>query len=128
MRNLVAVVVVAVVAVLLTPALSGAQSQQTVPVKAVPVLYEPPQPKDGDVFLEQRFVPILNHYGGGAHSNDPFGLPTGAVMPMSDCPDGWAPYVNDKGKPLYFPFGLMVDAEGNPDVGSYALIPACEKQ
>ena len=36
---------------------------------------------------------------------------------MSDCPDGWAPYVNDKGKPLYFPFGLMVDVEGNPDVG-----------
>ena len=127
MRNLVAVVVVAVVAVLLTPALSGAQSQQTVPVKAVPVLYEPPQPKDGDVFLEQRFVPILNHYGGGAHSNDRLACRRGL-----SCPCRIARRVGSlrqrQGKPLYFPFGLMVDAEGNPDVGSYALIPACEKQ
>ena len=112
------------VAVLLFPVLAGAQAVPgELPVQAVPVIYEV-QPEDQDVLLVQQFLPI-DHDAAGS---DPFGLPKGAVLPMSSCPDGWAPFVNEDGDPLYFPYGLMVDAEGKPDVGSYALIPACEKQ
>ena len=120
MRNPVAVVVV----VLLLPAFSGAQEgPDKLPTQAVPVIYEV-QPEEKDVLLVQQFLPIDPDAG----SSDPFGLPKGAVLPMSACPDGWIPFVNDEGQPLYFPYGLMVNAEGTPDVGSYALIPACEKQ
>ena len=54
--------------------------------------------------------------------------PKGSVVPMSEeCPeDGWRHYRSD-GKRLYFPFGLMVDADGEPHMTPSVLLPACQK-
>ena len=125
------VIIVAVVAALLFPVLAGAQESiaKATPkkvAKAVPVVYtasiafDEHQPAE---ILVQRFEAIEGR-AGSKH-----GLPKGAVVPMSEeCPDGWSPYLDADGRPLFFPFGLIVDEEGNPHVASYALLRACEKQ
>lgn len=70
-------------------------------------------------YLFQRFARI------DAHAD----LPQGAVVGMSgECPEGWKPYVDADGAPLFFPFGLIVDESGNPRVASYSLLTACEKE
>ena len=55
-------------------------------------------------------------------------VPRNAVVTVSrTCPDGWEPYVNAGGEPLYFPFALL--EEERPGAGSYhpSLLAACRK-
>ena len=105
--------------------LALAQAQPpVVPVIALP----PPDGDDGAFpeFLFQRFVPLGDDDDEAAR----FDLPKGAVVGMNGgCPtEGWTALTDDKGKLLYFPFGLIVDEDGKPQVATYALLSACEKQ
>ena len=61
-------------------------------------------------------------------------LTPGAILPASGdvCPPGWSQVTADS-EPLYFAFGMLVDATGAPDkdgrpYSSYTLLLACEKQ
>ena len=56
-------------------------------------------------------------------------VPRGAIVGVSDgCPNGWLTHDDTDGNPLYLPFGLLVDREGNPKVPGYGLLYACAKQ
>ena len=56
-------------------------------------------------------------------------FPANAVMGFSEgtCPVGWNQLTADDGAPLFFAFGLLVDAEGTPR-SEFVKIPACVKQ
>lgn len=56
-------------------------------------------------------------------------FPSNAIMGFSGgtCPDGWDQHEADDGTPLFFAFGLFVDAEGTPR-SEYVRVPACVKQ
>lgn len=58
-----------------------------------------------------------------------FGFPPGTVLAFSgeQCPKGWAQKTTDSGEPLFYAFGLLVDAAGEPHSG-FQRLPACEKQ
>ena len=56
-------------------------------------------------------------------------FPSNAIMGFSGgfCPEGWDQHKADDGTPLFFAFGLFVDAEGTPR-SEFVKVPACVKQ
>ena len=56
-------------------------------------------------------------------------FPKNAVMGFTAerCPDGWMQLEDDDGTPLFYAFGLMVDADGNHRT-QYVRVPACVKR
>ena len=53
-------------------------------------------------------------------------VPRAAVVVVAKaCPDGWDPYVDADGEPLYFPFGFFAD---DSPVDSPVLLVACWEQ
>ena len=56
-------------------------------------------------------------------------FPPNAVMGFAGgtCPEGWDQLKADDDTPLFFAFGLFVDAEGTPRSG-FVKVPACVKQ
>lgn len=94
------------------------------PGGSVPVLYPGTAPGGRPEMLMQQFVSLDPVTGEPVTE-----VPKGAVVGVSgECPEGWSVYLDADGSPLFFPFGLIVDKDGNPRVGSYGLLSACEKQ
>lgn len=56
-------------------------------------------------------------------------FPSNAIMGFSGgtCPMGWDQHKADDGTPLFFAFGLFVDADGTPR-SEFVKVPACVKQ
>ena len=84
---------------------------------------------DADVLQTGPTANVLVR-GGAAKPTPPAELlvPRNAVVKVSGtCPDGWKPYVNADGEPLYFPFALLEEEE--PGAGLYhpSLLAACRK-
>ena len=96
---------------------------QEADVRPLPVLYAPATAEAGEntpEILVQQFMPV-------APNGESLTVPVGTVVPMSECPDGWAQYKNKDDEPLFFPFGLVVDRHGKPSVKDYKLLLACQK-
>ena len=71
-----------------------------------------------DSFINSEFL--------STEATSPF--PPNAVMGFSGgtCPEGWGQLEADDGTPLFFAFGLFVDAEGRPR-SEFVRVPACVK-
>lgn len=56
-------------------------------------------------------------------------FPSNSIMGFSGgtCPEGWDQHKADDGTPLFFAFGLFVDAKGTPR-SEFVKVPACVKQ
>ena len=72
-----------------------------------------------DVFINNEFL--------SAEATDAY--PANAIMGFSGgaCPHGWTQHTDDDGTPLFWAFGLFVDAEGTPR-SEFVKVPACVKQ
>ena len=78
-----------------------------------------------DESIQQSF--IHNEFLTASMVNE---YPPKAVMGFTSiegCPDDWKQLIADDGTPLFYAFGLLVDADGTQRTG-YVRVPACVKQ